>query len=132
MRTKRIDNKDALSLLEEANNQMIFTIKMPISVESSFNIVRNVYECFRMLGDALLISKGLESTDHIEPIKAIIEIKDINTKRSLNVLDNMRIMRHNINYNGYSPTIKETEDVIDFAKLCFNETYLYLKKKVEK
>lgn len=105
-------------MLEEAERQLAFTLALQLSEDSAFTVVRNVYECFRMLGDALLVSKGLDTKDHIEPIKALLNLK-VNTKRPINAIDNLRRLRHNINYYGYHPTVAEAVDTIDIANTCF-------------
>ncbi len=61
MRQKTPDNKNARSILEEAEREMKYTLKISITSESAFTIVRNVYECFRMLGDAILINNGQDT-----------------------------------------------------------------------
>jgi hypothetical protein len=97
---------------------MSYTSSLEVNPESAFNIVRNIYECFRIIGDALLISQEIEPSDHVEALKAIMKL-DLDTRRPINTLDNLRRIRHNINYNMYHPTLAETLDTIDIAKACF-------------
>jgi hypothetical protein len=73
-----------------------------------------------MIGDAILISSGKKSEDHIEQIK-ILERLGVKTERPIKLVDNLRRMRHNINYYGYSPKKIEAEDVISLAKSCFHQ-----------
>jgi uncharacterized protein (UPF0332 family) len=118
MRYKRPDKKNALSILEAAKRDMKFTLSLKVSEVSASTIVRNIYESFRMLGDALLVSKGVESTDHIIPIQELMKIK-VNTTRPIYLIDSLRNLRHNINYYGYQPNISEVDDAISIAKNCF-------------
>ncbi|KHO51392.1 MAG: hypothetical protein QT04_C0043G0002 [archaeon GW2011_AR11] len=118
MRIKRPDKKNALSIVAAAERDMNFTLSLPLTEDSTATIARNIYESFRMLGDALLVAKGIESKDHILPIKEIMKL-DIETARPLGVLDNFRRLRHNINYYGYKPRIEEVADAVDYAKKCF-------------
>ena len=118
MRQKRPDKKNALSIIEAAKNDMEFTLSLKVTEASSSTIVRNIYECFRMLGDALLVAKGVESIDHVMQIKELTELK-ISTLRPLGILDNLRRLRHNINYNGYKPNIPEVKDAIEIAEYLF-------------
>lgn len=118
MRYKRPDKKNALSIIEAAKRDMEFTLSLKSTEESGPTIVRNIYECFRMLGDALLVAKGVESEDHITPIKELLKLK-VNTTRPINTIDNLRRLRHNINYYGYKPNLAEVEDTISIAKNCF-------------
>lgn len=118
IRYKRPDNKNALSIVNAAKRDMKFTLSMDINEESGTTIVRNIYECFRMLGDALLVSKGIESKDHIMPINEILKLK-VSTSRPINLIDNLRRLRHNVNYYGYSPKLIEVEDAVSISKSCF-------------
>ena len=72
-----------------------------------------------MLGDAILIAKGIESTDHLAPITELT-LLSIKTERSLRVIDNLRRLRHNINYYGYSPSIEEATEARSIAMSLFN------------
>ena len=96
---------------------MRYTLKLQVTDESAFNIIRNVYECFRMLGDASLVSKGIISQDHIGQIKEI-ECMPVQTERPIMLIGTLRKLRHNINYYGYIPSKIEAEDAI--AKACFD------------
>lgn len=118
IRYKRPDNKDALSLLESARREMKYTLTIPLTEESGATIIRNIYECFRMLGDSLLVKQGIESQYHIMPINELMKIK-ISILRPINLIDNLRRLRHNVNYYGYKPKLEEVRDFLDFAKKCF-------------
>jgi hypothetical protein len=131
MRIRRPDNKDALSIVIEAERQMRFTLALPVDDDSSFTIVRNIYECFRMLGDALLVSRGFEAVDHVEPMNALLRL-DVDTGRPISTIDNLRRLRHNINYYGYHPSILETDDAIDIARTCFGQLAEAVKKELDK
>jgi len=131
MREKHSDKKNAFSLLEAANRQMIFTLTLIPTDESSFNIIRNVYECFRMLGDAILVSQGKISEDHIEPLKALEGVK-VKTDRPVKLVDSLRRMRHGINYYGYQPMKVEAEDALSLANACFKPLWNAIHQIVEK
>ena len=118
VRYKRPDKKNALSKVEASKRDMDFTLGLEVSESSGPTIVRNIYECFRMLGDALLAAKGITSSDHIVPIQELLKVK-VNTTRPIGLIDNLRRMRHNINYNGYRPKLMEVEDTISLAKSCY-------------
>ncbi|MEK6974688.1 MAG: hypothetical protein AABW41_05640 [Nanoarchaeota archaeon] len=130
MKIKRPDSKNALSLIVESEREMKFTLTIALNEDSTSTIVRNIYECFRMLGEAVLINKGFESKDHVESINALLKINVV-TIRPINVIDNLRRLRHNINYYGYHPTIAETKDAIDIANSCFNPLLSYIKKTIQ-
>lgn len=129
IRYKRPDKKNALSIVEAAKRDMKFTLSIKPTEESSATIIRNIYECFRMLGDALLVSKGIKSEDHITPINELLKIK-VETKRPINIIDNLRKLRHNINYYGYKPKLIEVEDTISIAKNCFEPLLNAIKNKI--
>ncbi|MCX6815022.1 MAG: hypothetical protein NTY20_05230 [Candidatus Aenigmarchaeota archaeon] len=130
-RYKRPDKKNALSLTEAAKRDMEFTLAMKVTESSGPTIVRNIYECFRMLGDALLVSKGIESEDHSAPIKELTELS-VNTQKPISLLWNLKRLRHNINYYGYRPNTADIEDIISIAKAIFRPLYEAVKEKVTK
>jgi len=129
-RAKHHDKKNALSIINAAEREMQFTLKQQITEESAFNIIRNVYECFRMLGDARLISRGVVSQDHIQQIRELENI-NVKTERPIKLIDSLRKLRHNINYYGYIPTKAEAEDAISIADSCFPQLLKEIKKELE-
>ena len=131
MRYKRPDKKNALSLLEAARNDLDFTFTIKISEDSGSTIIRNIHNSFRMLGDSLLVSKGIEPTDHITPIKELLKL-NVKTSRPINLIDSIRRLRNNINYYGYRPKLNEVEDAVSIAKTCFQPLYKEIKKIVSK
>lgn len=122
IRYKRPDKKNALSIVSAAKKDMKFTLTLGPTDESGATIVRNIYECFRMLGDALLVAKGIKSEDHITPIKELLKLQ-VSTTRPISLIENLRKLRHNINYYGYAPKLIEVEDVVSLAKSCFNPLF---------
>ena len=129
-RYKVPDKKNALSLINAAEIEVNFAISLERSEKSASTIVRNIYEGFRMLGDAILINEGISSEDHLLPINALIKL-DVKTKRPLKLIDGLRKLRHNINYNGYSPSLDEMNDVISIAESCFSPLLEKVKNMVE-
>ncbi len=129
-RIKHPDKKNAFSIINAAERELIYTLKLPITEESAFNIIRNIYECFRMLGDAKMVSKGIVSQDHIEQIKELEKIK-AKTERPIRLIDALRRIRHNINYYGYIPSKLEAEDAISIAKACFYPLFEAIKKELQ-
>lgn len=118
VRYKRPDKKNALSIVSAAKRDMEFTLSLKPTEDAGATIIRNIYESFRMLGDALLVSKGIKSEDHIMPIKELLKLK-VSASRPISLIENLRQLRHNINYYGYSPKLVEVEDVVSIAKSCF-------------
>ena len=130
-RLKHPDKKNASSILDASFRQMKYTLTLEPNDDSAFNIIRNVYECFRMLGDALLVAEGIESQDHLAPMNELLKIH-VETSRSTKLVDNLRRMRHNINYYGYNPKKIEADDAISLAKSCFQPLLNAVKIKIEK
>ncbi|MBI5797572.1 hypothetical protein HZA98_01560 [Candidatus Woesearchaeota archaeon] len=125
MRYKRPDKKNALSILQASERDLKYTNTLTLSEDSSSTIIRNIYECFRMLGDSLLVAKGIESEDHLKPIQELMNLK-VKTERPLLLIDNLRRLRHNINYYGYRPSLDEAKEIKALAKSLFEP----LKKEV--
>jgi len=130
VRYKRPDRKNAISIVSAAEKDMKFTLSMKVNNDSASTIIRNIYECFRMLGDALLVLKGIESEDHIVPIKELTQQK-VKTIRPINLVDNLRRLRHNINYYGYKPNIEEVKDAISIARNIFYPLLNLIKEKLK-
>lgn len=130
IRLKHSDKKNAFSILNSAEREMNFTLKQQVTEESAFNIIRNIYESFRMLGDALLISRGFVSKDHIEQMRELMKVQ-VKTERPINLIDSLRKLRHNINYYGYIPSKSEAEDAISIANSCFPQLLKEIKKEIE-
>ncbi len=122
IRLKIPDLKKAFSLIEMAKIDLDFSLTFPIKDDSTNTIVRNIYESFRMLGEALLTAEGIQSEDHALPVKTVVSL-DVRTERPLMILETLRSMRRNINYYGYHATVEEAEYAKDFAKKCFNSVY---------
>ena len=129
-RIKHRDKKNALSIVNAAEREMQFTLKQAVTDESAFNIIRNIYESFRMLGDARLVLNGIVSQDHVEQIKELETIR-VETKRPIKLIDSLRKLRHNINYYGYIPTKAEAEDAVSIAHACFDPILKEIKKELE-
>ena len=130
-RQKHPDKKNAASIVDASSRQMKYTLTLESSDSSAFTIIRNIYECFRMLGDALLITQGIEAEDHVAPIQELMNIK-VETSRSIKLVDHLRRMRHNINYYGYTPGKEEADDAISVAKACFEPLFNAVKNEIEK
>jgi len=128
-RIKHPDKKNASSILQAAEREMKYTLNLRVTDESAFNIIRNVYECFRMLGDASLVSKGFTSQDHITQIKELENIPVV-TQRPIKIIDSLRRLRHNINYYGYTPNKTEAEDAVSIAKTCFFPLLEFIGKEI--
>ncbi|MDP2749533.1 MAG: hypothetical protein Q8O89_01725 [Nanoarchaeota archaeon] len=128
-RQKHPDKKNALSILYASSKQMDYTLTLESNDDSAFNIIRNIYECFRMLGDSLLVAQGVESEDHLEPLNELMKIK-VETSRSISLIDRLRRIRHNINYYGYAPKKEEADDAISLAKACFKPLLTEVKKEI--
>ncbi len=131
MKYKVPDRKNALSIIESARKTMDFTLQLPVNEQSAITIARNIYECFRSLGDALLVNKGINAEDHVLPIKEISQLQ-IDSQRPIALVENLRRLRHNINYYGYNPSVNEVNDGISIAKACFYKAYEKIKNELEK
>ena len=121
-RKKMPDMKKALDLIESASKEVDFTYTLPLKDESSNTVIKNIYESFRMLGEALLVSKGIEPKDHVSCIKELLNL-NLDTSRPLTLLESLRKLRHNINYYGYRAGIEESKDVISISKSCFKPLF---------
>jgi hypothetical protein len=130
-RMKYPDSKNAKSIFEASIKQMNYTLTLKSNDESAFNIIRNIYECFRMLGDALLVKRGQISEDHVEQIKALQSL-NVGLERPIQIVDNLRRMRHNINYYGFNPKKFDSDDALSFANSCFFKLAEAVSREIDK
>ena len=118
VRYKIPDKKKALDLIESAKKEIEFTFSLLVNDKSSNTIVKNIYESFRMLGEASLINRGIEPQDHVICISELLDF-NVSTLRPLNLIEKLRKLRHNINYNGYRADVEEAKESLSIAKSCF-------------
>ena len=124
------DKERAKSLIQNSIKDIKYTLTLNISEESANTIVRNIYESFRMLGEAILLKKGIRPIDHINSINELLKL-ELKTLKSLNILENLRRLRHNINYYGYKANIYDAKESVSFAKNCFNELLKKINEIIE-
>ena len=121
MRQRVPDLKKAMSMLDAAEKDMRFILSLSVSLDSGQTIISRVYEDFRMLGDAFLLSQGKEAVGenhHEIMLEALFELP-VKTERPLRALLSLKSLRHNINYRGYIPSLLEIEDAQSLAKVLF-------------
>ena len=110
------DKERAKSIMQNSIRDIKYTLTLNVSEESANTIVRNIYESFRMLGEAILLKKGIRSIDHLNSINEILKLK-IESSRSLKLLENLRRLRNNINYYGYKANIYDAKESIILQKI---------------
>ena len=118
-RKKYPDKERALNLLQSAKDEISYTLTLKLIEKSTNTIIRNIYESFRMLGESLLINKGIWPIDHLNSINELLKL-DVETSRPKYLIENLRKLRHNINYYGYKSNLAEARDAISITKSCFN------------
>jgi len=131
LRKKFPDKKKAISIVTSAEEDIKYTLTINPSESSANTIVRNVYESFRMLGESILINAGIEISDHITSINELLKLK-IKSERPINLIEQLRTIRHKINYNGYRATIYEAEEALSLAKSCFGTTKIAVLNEISK
>lgn len=127
------DKPKARSMIAAAELDMEFIDSLPITTKASQSIVRSIYENFRILGDALLTAKGFETsgTDHhTQMMEALIKL-DIKTTRPLLLLNDLKRIRHQINYNGYVPTENEVKYVLEIKETFWKPILAEVKRQIE-
>ena len=134
IRQRAPDKAKARSIVKAAEIDMSFIEKHPTGMESGQSIIRGIYENFRMLGDALLISKGFETTglDHHNQMINALTILKITTSRPLLLLHELRKLRHNINYEGHIPNESELKYAVEIKEALWKPVLAEVKKEIEK
>jgi len=57
---------------------------------------------------------------------------NVSTSRPINIIETLRLLRHNINYYGYKPNIEEVEYAVNFAKDSYKDVYNQIVKMIKK
>lgn len=128
MNRKRVPDKaKARSLIDASEQEMGYLDTLVPTVQAASTIIRGIYENFRRLGEALLTLQGLEG-DHQQCIQALTNLP-AKTNRPIYVLDNLRRLRHDINYIGYQPSEDDLTDVLSIKKECWESVLEEVKKK---
>ncbi|HII88776.1 MAG: hypothetical protein QT07_C0005G0005 [archaeon GW2011_AR16] len=128
MRKRVPDKAQARSLILASEQEMIYLDTLTPTVEGASTIIRGIYENFRRLGEALLLLQGWEG-DHEDSIQALTALQ-VKTNRPIYVLDNLRRLRHDINYMGYQPSADDLADVLSIKKECWKPVLEEVKKRV--
>jgi len=123
------DKGQARSIIEAATAEMRTTLSLEQTLEMAPLLLRSVYECFRSIGNALLMNEGIREMDHVPQIERVIKLP-AQTPRPLLLLDNLRRLRHDINYRGHKPTQAELDEFMDFAHKCWKPVLEEAKKTV--
>lgn len=128
MRKRVPDPTLARSLIEASEKEMQFLETLPATIDAAMTIVSRMYECFHRLGEAVLVLDGKEG-DHEQCIVALMSL-NVQTTRPLQVLDNLRQMRHNIIYRGFQPSSADVEDVLSIKAACWQPVLEVVKKRI--
>ena len=134
IRKRKPDKFKAQSMVSAAETEIKFTRTISPTKESSSTIVRNIYEAFRMLGDALLLIHGKEASGkdhHVEMINELFTL-GVKTKRPIQVILNLKNLRNKINYQGYIPAVEEANDALYIVNACFQPILNKIKEEIKK
>lgn len=133
IRRKFPDKAKSASILKNAEGNMDVIESIKNNQKAGSLIVSTIYECFRMLGDALLTAEGFETTGkdhHKEMISRLLKI-NVKTTRPLLVLDELRRKRNDINYEGYTPTEDEIKDTLAIKDALWKPMLTEVKRLIE-
>ena len=119
------DINRANSLIQVAKITANSVLEIPIKESNSILIFRELYEALRQIGDAKLWKMGYEAKQHEPSIKVLMDA-DIKNKPVLNNLDRFRIIRNDMNYRGFKPTLSQSQEILDFWKSYGKELLLWV------
>jgi len=128
MRPRVPDKAKAKSLVQASESEMAYIETLNPKPEAASTIIRGIYENFRRLGEAVLIMQGFEG-DHEETINALT-LLPAKTTRPIQALDNLRRLRHDINYQGYQPSQADLDDVLSIKKACWKPVLDEVKRHI--
>ena len=118
-------------MVDAAEREMSYVLKQEMREEAAATLVRAMYECFRQLGDALLLARGFEAKDHHVMIDEVLHM-NVDTPQPLIVLDRLRRTRMKINYEGYFPSKAELDDFNQFSRTCWHIVLTEARKTIAK
>lgn len=127
MRENLPDKARAISLIQTSLSDMKYTLSLNITYNSANTLLRNIYECFRMLGEAALLAKGIVPQDHIVCIDELMKLAG---NENSGYLEWLRRIRHNINYYGYKSTISDAQEAVIISNRYFNKLFEKVKEKL--
>lgn len=104
----------ARSLIAASDENLRFTRSLDVTRSSTPTIIRNIYESFRMIGQAILYVRGNPSRHHSIQIGVLLKL-EVSGDRPLRSLERLRELRHAINYQGYLPSEEEARDALVIA-----------------
>ena len=108
LRRRSPDKARIRSMLEAAKRTSEYVCRLEINEESAAVVFRELYECLRQIGDALLWRSGWEPLKHTASIEALKEeVGYVDYEK----LDRLRIIRNNANYRGYSVSVQNALEI---------------------
>ena len=127
MRARSPDRAKARSLVQASEMEMRYLDGLQPTIPAASTIVRGIYENFRRLGEALLVAEG-KGYSHEECIAVLISLQ-VKAERPIQVLDTLRRLRADINYEGYSPSEADLQDVLSIKKTFWERILNEVKKR---
>ena len=101
----------AQSLKKDAEERVLFIIKLPLTDDSVSLVYEQIYEALRQYIDALLILEGFKSYSHRASISFLQRYPEFSLSE-INKLDTAREKRNLSKYYAKKITIEETKDII--------------------
>jgi len=122
--------KTPFKLITTAKDDFNYTLNLNLTKNSTNTIVRNLYESFRMLGEALLLNKDIKTLDHIKQIDELIRLNMMDA--DLELLFDLQELRHNINHKGHKATINQAKDVLNFSRFYFEPVFIEVEERLKR
>jgi hypothetical protein len=130
LRPRQFDKKKIQSMINAATKNAQVIKKILLTDETATLIFRETYESIRQLGDATWWLQGYEPRNH-DVSMDILKEHDIKEKILLNQLPRFKSIRNDANYRGYTVTIAQAKEILDFWKKCGQEIIETLTKKTQ-
>ena len=130
LRPKRADKKQIESLIIAASSNAEVVMNIKLNDKSSTVVFREVYESIRQLGEAVWLIEGYEPLDHDVTLEILKEIKIKNSVK-LNFLGRFKKIRHEANYRGYTISLSQAREIINFWRMVNQEIIDVLDSKLK-
>jgi len=126
LRPRVLDKMRIVSILNSSEQTAKEIQKFNLNEKTATIIFREFYEAIRQIGDAKWWLLGYEPFGHEISIDLLMEENPAEFKH----LDRFRRIRNDANYRGYTVTIEQTKEIIDFWNVHGKKCLLQLKKEV--
>jgi len=118
------------SLVSSAEKNAAAALQIALSDGTSTVIFKEIYDSIRQSGDAMWWLIGYEPKSHSASLEILREDAQVSDKVSLENLQRFKNMRNDSEYSGYTVSVAQAREIVDFWKTTGLELLKWMKKRV--